>query len=100
MGRLSGIIVALWIVALGLAGGLAAAAEPAAFRVSNSQGHHAMLLGSIHLLRPSDPLPQTIERLYRGADSLAMELDMDDLDPLTVGAQSDRSFASRVQLSI
>lgn len=43
------------------------------------------LLGSIHLLRESDyPLPAAIADTYARADTLVMELDMDDLDPATV----------------
>ena len=43
------------------------------------------LLGSIHLLRASDyPLPPAIESAYADADTLVMELDMDDMDPLAM----------------
>ena len=39
------------------------------------------LLGSVHMLRKSDhPLPTPIESAYNDADSLLMEIDMDDLD--------------------
>ena len=62
------------------------AKQPAAFKISNYRGHEATVLGSIHVLRPSDPLPSTIEALYRSAAALAMELDMDDLDPVAVSA--------------
>ncbi|MBT8093147.1 MAG: TraB/GumN family protein [Gammaproteobacteria bacterium] len=42
------------------------------------------LLGSIHLLRPQDhPLPAVIERVYRDAEVLIMELDMDDVDSIS-----------------
>jgi uncharacterized protein len=45
------------------------------------------LLGSVHLLRADDhPLPSVIEEAYEDADTLMMELDMDDIDP--VEAQS------------
>jgi uncharacterized protein YbaP (TraB family) len=41
------------------------------------------LLGSVHMLRKSDhPLPSAIESAYVDADSLLMEIDMDDLDPV------------------
>lgn len=41
------------------------------------------LLGSVHLLRESDyPLPAEIDEAYADAETLVMELDMDDLDPL------------------
>lgn len=41
------------------------------------------LAGSVHLL-PADAraLPEPIERAYRDAESLVMEIDLDDLDPL------------------
>jgi uncharacterized protein YbaP (TraB family) len=41
------------------------------------------LLGSIHLLREEDhPLPSAIYEAYDDADTLIMELDMDDIDPI------------------
>lgn len=41
------------------------------------------LLGSIHLLRETDhPLPTAIFDAYADAESLVMELDMDDMDPV------------------
>ncbi|HEX9853106.1 MAG TPA: TraB/GumN family protein [Woeseiaceae bacterium] len=45
------------------------------------------LLGSVHLLRAGDhPLPSVIHDAYEDAETLIMELDMDDIDP--VEAQS------------
>lgn len=45
------------------------------------------LLGSVHLLRADDhPLPPVIDQAYEDADTIVMELDMDDIDP--VKAQS------------
>jgi uncharacterized protein YbaP (TraB family) len=45
------------------------------------------LLGSVHLLRAEDhPLPSIIQQAYEDAETLIMELDMDDIDP--VEAQS------------
>ena len=53
--------------------------------VSNS----VYLLGSIHLLRAEDhPLPSVIDAVYKDAEVLIMELDMDDLD----GAAAQRLF--------
>ena len=56
------------------------------------------LVGSIHLLREGDyPLPASIEMAYDNAQSLVMELDMDDLDAsamaslFTLGMLSDGS---------
>lgn len=41
------------------------------------------LLGSIHLLREQDhPLPTAIYDAYEDADTLIMEIDMDDVDPV------------------
>ena len=45
------------------------------------------LLGSIHLLREEDhPIPSAIDAAYEDADTLIMELDMDDLDPVATQA--------------
>ena len=49
------------------------------------------LLGSIHLLRPQDhPLPQVIDEVYEEAETLYMELDMDDLDPVLMQSTINR----------
>ncbi len=64
---------------------LAAPAEsrPAAWRAVSPGGTTFTLLGSIHYLRDSDyPLHSSIDQLYGAADTLIMELDLDDLDPL------------------
>ena len=48
-----------------------------------AEGKHnrVYLLGSVHMLRKSDhPLPSVIEFAYADAESLVMEIDMDDLD--------------------
>ena len=43
------------------------------------------LLGSVHLLRKQDhPLPDVIDSAYDDAETLFMELDMDDLDPIAM----------------
>jgi uncharacterized protein YbaP (TraB family) len=48
------------------------------------------LLGSIHLLREEDhPLPSAIYDAYDDADTLIMELDMDDIDPIEGQALSN-----------
>ncbi len=39
------------------------------------------LLGSFHLLKASETLPAAIDSAYADAESLLMEIDMDDLDP-------------------
>lgn len=43
------------------------------------------LLGSVHLLRKEDyPLPAIYDAVYAEAESIIMELDMDDLDPMHI----------------
>ena len=48
----------------------------------NGEHNRITLLASVHLLRPDDyPLPEAIYAAYETADSIVMELDLDDLDP-------------------
>jgi uncharacterized protein len=65
--------------------------SPASAADSASAQHHILwslqgktnkiyLLGSIHMLQPSEQLPAAIDAAYADADSLLMEIDMDDLD--------------------
>jgi len=62
-----------------------AQAEPAAWRVTGEDTGELLLLGSVHYLRQEDyPLPSNIDELYQQADALVMELDLDDLDALSV----------------
>jgi uncharacterized protein YbaP (TraB family) len=71
-----------WLALLGIAlpVGLAAA-DPAAWRVVDGKGGEVTLLGSMHVLRPSDhPLPPSIDELIARADLIVMELDLDDVD--------------------
>ena len=64
---------------------VSAQAEPAAWRVTGEDTGELLLLGSIHYLRQEDyPLPSNIDELYQQADTLVMELDLDDLDTLSV----------------
>lgn len=42
------------------------------------------ILGSIHFLRPSDPLPAAIIEAYEEAEVVVMELDLDDTDALAM----------------
>ena len=43
------------------------------------------ILGSVHLLREQDhPLPSKIDEAYAEAESIVMEIDMDDLDPIAM----------------
>ena len=62
-----------------------AQAEPAAWRVTGEDTGELLLLGSVHYLRQEDyPLPSNIDELYQQADTLVMELDLDDLGTLSV----------------
>ena len=79
MGRrlTAGVLAAIALVAAPAYG------QPAAWRAVNASGATFTLLGSIHYLRSSDyPLHGSIDQLYRSADTIVMELDLDDLDPL------------------
>jgi len=65
----------------------AGAAQPAANGKSTlwsikGRENTVYLLGSLHLLRSSDTLPASIDKAYRDAESLLMEIDMDNLDPM------------------
>jgi len=62
----------------------AAWGDPAAWHV-RGENADLWLLGSVHYLRDQDyPLPAVVDDLYRRADTLVMELDLDDLDLLAV----------------
>jgi uncharacterized protein YbaP (TraB family) len=59
---------------------LAATAEPAAWRLQARDGGEIVLLGSMHMLRASDyPLPAAIDALVDRAETVVMEVDMDDI---------------------
>jgi hypothetical protein len=73
----------------------AAQADPAAWRVTGDGDGELWLLGSVHYLREQDyPLPGIVDELYRRADVLVMELDLDDLDPV----QSQAKFLAAAML--
>ena len=80
------------IACIGLALALSAAAagadgHPVPMWKLEGNTNSVYLLGSIHLLREDDhPLPSVIDEAYENAETLVMELDMDDIDP--VEAQS------------
>jgi uncharacterized protein YbaP (TraB family) len=44
--------------------------------------NHVYLLGSIHVLREGDSLPQGVVDAYGSADVLIMEMDLDKVDPM------------------
>jgi uncharacterized protein YbaP (TraB family) len=63
------------------------AAHPVTLWMAEGAGNRVYLLGSVHLLREQDhPLPRVIDAVYDDAETLYMELDMDDLDPLLMQA--------------
>ena len=79
-----------WLATLALASVIAgcaslpAAPAPPLWQIEGER-NRVYLLGSIHLLRPSDyPLPPIFDYVYDDAEQLVMELDMDDLDPALV----------------
>ena len=82
-------IALLWLIpAAALADSLA---SPVTMWVAEGTGNRVYLLGSIHLLREQDhPLPRIIGDAYEDAETLYMELDMDDLDPLATQATINR----------
>jgi uncharacterized protein YbaP (TraB family) len=52
--------------------------------MTGERGGEVTLLGSMHVLRPSDyPLPASVDELIARADVIVMELDMDDVDAAT-----------------
>ncbi len=66
---------------------LADDATPVTLWLAEGAHNQVYLLGSVHLLRKGDyPLPDVIDRAYEDAESLIMELDMDDLDPVATQA--------------
>jgi uncharacterized protein YbaP (TraB family) len=75
--------LAVLLLAAGPALPAAADDSPAIWEYAGSRGV-VRLLGSVHLLRQEDyPLPAAIDAAYREADTLVMEVDLGDLDPLS-----------------
>ena len=67
------------------------AGHPVTMWMAEGAANRVYLLGSVHLLRRQDhPLPQVIDSAYDDAETLFMELDMDDLDPLAMQATINR----------
>jgi len=70
---------------------LADSAHPVSMWLVEGERNRVYLLGSVHLLRKEDhPLPGVIEDAYDDAEALVMELDMDDLDPVAIQAETNR----------
>ncbi len=69
----------------------AAERHPVSMWLAEGERNRVYILGSIHLLRKQDhPLPAVIGRAYDDAEALVMELDMDDIDPLALQAETNR----------
>ena len=67
------------------------AGHPVTMWMAEGTSNRVYLLGSVHLLRAQDhPLPQIIDQVYEEAETLYMELDMDDLDPLLMQSTINR----------
>jgi uncharacterized protein YbaP (TraB family) len=92
------------VLSIALSGPTVAAEEAHPLPMWQVDGLHnrIYLLGSIHLLREQDhPIPSAIYDAYNDADTLIMELDMDDVDPVATQAmtvelgliQDDRTLA-------
>ena len=79
----------LWLLpAIALAD---SAGHPVTMWMAEGTSNRVYLLGSVHLLRAQDhPLPRIIDDVYDEAETLYMELDMDDLDPLLMQATINR----------
>ncbi len=73
-----------WVTVLAAAAALGAGpagADPAAWRIAGSDGGEIVLLGSMHLLRARDyPLPAAVDGLVDRAETVVMEIDLDDVD--------------------
>lgn len=81
--RLAGALAALLLYSAYSAGILAAEPAPPRHSLWSLQGKHntVYLLGSVHFLSKSEPLPAVVDQAYSDAEALVMEIDMDDLDP-------------------
>ena len=65
--------------------------HPVTMWMAEGATNRVYLLGSVHLLREQDhPLPGVIGTAYEDAETLYMELDMDDLDPVAMQATINR----------
>lgn len=69
----------------------AAAGAPLIWQL-DGEHNTVWLMGSVHVLRADDyPLPTVYDEVYAAADTLVMELDLDDLDPF----ESQRTLTAR-----
>lgn len=74
----------LWFVLLPAVSAFADQANhPVTMWQINGDHNRVYLLGSVHLLRAADhPLPAIIDRVYKDAELIIMEMDVDDVDPI------------------
>ena len=73
-----------YLILLGLLGCLAAHAASPVW-VIHGEHNTVYLAGSVHLLKAADAaLPAAFDRAYAGSQTLMMELDLDNLDPMEV----------------
>jgi uncharacterized protein YbaP (TraB family) len=80
-----------WLWLLPVAALADSAGHPVTMWMAEGAANRVYLLGSVHLLREQDhPLPQVIDDVYDDAETLYMELDMDDLDPLLMQSTINR----------
>jgi uncharacterized protein YbaP (TraB family) len=80
-----------WLWLLPVAALADSAGHPVTMWMAEGAANRVYLLGSVHLLREQDhPLPQVIDNVYDDAETLYMELDMDDLDPLLMQSTINR----------
>lgn len=80
-----------WLWLLPVAALADSAGHPVTMWMAEGTSNRVYVLGSVHLLREQDhPLPRVIDDVYDDAETLYMELDMDDLDPLLLQATINR----------
>lgn len=80
-----------WLLLLPLITIADSGGHPVTLWMAEGTSNTVYLLGSVHLLREEDhPLPSIIDAAYEDAETLFMELDMDDLDPIAMQATINR----------
>ena len=78
-----------------LCAGRTAAGAPLIWQLEG-EANTIWLMGSVHVLREDDyPLPAVYDQVYAAADSLVMELDLDDLHPL----EAQRALTARGRIA-
>jgi len=80
-----------WLLLLPVLAAADSGGHPVTLWMAEGASNTVYLLGSVHLLRKEDhPLPSVIDAAYDDAETLFMELDMDDLDPIATQATINR----------